>query len=300
MRATTLEMLCRGCVLPAARFLVSCWTWLYTAPLPEHARTTRREEIRSDVHDQMEHGRETGVGDARIGFDVLRRMGSGAWDDMSWALPQMPSPLAVHLAHLRPSPWAISYMAVAVLINVCLALSDWNHLWPAWPLANGAVLAATLLLQKQRQPWARGILLSGASFTIFLALGVGILATWNSGPPWPLPYSLMLEAVLMMPLVILALLVASMISGVPGFEDNRRWLVLLCVPVIGFVLWGSGTALDGSPENLIEVSAATAVLSAGWAALAAIFACGSRVVSYAVLEGATVSARLVSKGVAQG
>ena len=46
-----LETLSRGWALPAVTSPILGWTWLYTAGLPERARTARRGEIRSDLHD---------------------------------------------------------------------------------------------------------------------------------------------------------------------------------------------------------------------------------------------------------
>ena len=308
MRATGIEILCLGWALPAARTLVLSWTWLYTAALPEQVREDRRAEIRSDLHDQIDQDRGESIGQAETGIDLLRRMASGAWDDVSWALPQIPSVLSLHLVRgsdligqMRPSPWAISYLAVAALINVCLALSDWSRLWPAWPLANAGVLATTLLLQRQRQPWARGILLLGGSFTILLVVVMGISAAWSSGSlPWPFHHSPMFDAVLMLPLIILGLLMATRTCGAPVSDRSRWWLLLLCVGVIGVGLWGSGIAVDGKSENLLEVSAATAVLCVGWAVLAVGFAHGSRVGSHVLLGGTSVTMRLLSKAAPQG
>ena len=61
--------------------------------------------------------------------------------------------------------------------------------------------------------------------------------------------------------------------------------IVLCLPIIGAALWGSGVALDGSPESFLEVSVATAVLCVGWALLAAASAYGSRVVCHVGLRG---------------
>ena len=61
MTATRWEIFCRGRALPLATSLVSAWTWLYTAALPERVRTARREEIGSDLHEQMAQDREAGV-----------------------------------------------------------------------------------------------------------------------------------------------------------------------------------------------------------------------------------------------
>ena len=305
MRTTWMETLRRDWPLPAARFLVLSWTWLYTAAIPEQVRIGRREEIRSDVYDLIELDREEGVGRVGTGIDLLRHTALGAWNDVSWAMPQIPSALAPHLVRggdaigqLRPSPWVISFLAVATLVNAGLALSDWSRIWPAWPVANAVVLATTLLLQRHRQLWARGMLLLGGSFTILLALGVGISAVW-SPKSVTFQHSLMLEGVLMVPLVILGLLVACRISGASVFNGSW-WPLLLCIPCIGFSLWGSGAALDGSPESLLEVSAATAVVCAAWAALAIGFAHGSKIGSYVLLGSTAGCLRVLSKRVSRG
>ncbi len=308
MRETGMGRLWDGWALPAARSLVLGWTWLYTAGLPEQARTARRDEIRSDLHDQMEQDRGEGAGQARTAVDLLRRMAWGAWDDVIWALPQIPSALALRLdrgsdalSRMRPSPWAVSYLAVAALINVCLALSDWSHLWTAWPLANAGVLATTLLLQRQRQPLVRSTRLLASSLAVLLVVGVGISMARDSGPlPWPFHHGPMLEAMLIVPLVILGLLVTTRICEAPAFDGSRWWPLLLCVAAIGVGLWASGIAVDGSPESLLEVSVATVVLCASWAVLAVGFAHGSKVGSYVLLGGASVTMRLLSKAVSKG
>lgn len=117
--------------LPAATSLVSTWTWLYTVALPEQVRTARREEICSDLHDQLAQDREAGVSPARTAIHVIRRMASGAWDDVGWSLPHIPPALAGHLirgsdaiGHVPPSPWAISSLAVLGLMNWVMAMSD--------------------------------------------------------------------------------------------------------------------------------------------------------------------------------
>ena len=305
MRPPRMETLQRGWPLAAARSLVMGWTWLYTAALTAQVRGDRRAEIWSDVHEQIEDKRGEGDGQTGTAVRLLRRMASGVWDDMSWALPQIPSALAVHLVRgedaigqLKPSPWGISYLAVATLVNVFLALSDWKQFWPAWLIANAVVLGATLLLHRQREPWARGILLFAGSFTVPMGIGLGITAVWNPESV-TFQHSLMLEAVLMVPLVILGLLVACRISGASVFNGSW-WPLLLCIPCIGFGLWGSGIAVDGSPETLLEVSVATGVLCAAWAALSVGFAQGSKVGSYALFGGASITLRLLSKGMSQG
>ena len=305
MTATRLEMLCHGWALAAATSLVSTWTWLYTAALSEPVRTARREEIRSDLHDQMAQDREQGVSPARTAVHILCRMVMGARDDMGWSLPHIPSALAGHLirgsdaiGQTRPSPWAISALAVLGLMNWVLAMSDRHHPWLEWLLVNAAVLAIALLLQRQSQPWVRRLFLLWGASTVVLTAGMAILAAQDPRLlKLPVDHGLVLEAILLTPLIVLGLLVAARISRTHVFGGNWWWLVLSCLPIIGFALWGSGIAVDGSPENFLEVSVATGVLASGWAALAATSAYGSRVVCHAGFKGTAGCLRLLAKGV---
>ena len=290
-----------------ATSLVSAWTLLYTAALPERVRTARREEIGSDLHEQMAQEREAGVCPSQTAIHILRRMASGAWDDVRWSLPHVPSALAGHLVrgshaigHARPSPWATSSLAVLGLMNWVLAMSDRHHSWFEWLLVNAGVVAITLLLQKERRSWVGRLLLLWGAFTVVLTVDVAISTAQDSRLlQFPLDYELLLEAILLMPLMILGLLVAARISGAHVVEGNWWWPVLPCLPVIGLALWGSGIAVDGSPENFLEVSLATAVLSAGWIAMAAICAYGSRVACHAGLRGSAGCMRLLAGGMAR-
>ena len=303
--ATRREMLSHGWALPAATSLVLSWTWMYTLALPEQLRTARREEIRSDLHDQMAQDREQGVRPARSAIHILCRMVIGAWDDVGWSLPHIPSALAGHLirgsdaiGHGRPSQWAIAALAVLGLMNWVLAMSDRHHPWFEWLLVNAGVLAATLLLQRHRHRWVKRLFLSWGASMVVLTAGMAILASRDSRlVRLPADYELILEAILLTPLMVLGLLVAARICRTNAFEGNWWWPVALCLTIIGVALWGSGIAVDGSPENLLEVSVATGVLAVGWAALAATSAYGSRVVCHAGFRGTAGCMRLLAKGV---
>ena len=307
MTATRWEMLCRGSALTVATSLVSAWTWLYTVALPERVRTARREEIGSDLHDQMAQDREAGISPSQTAIHILGRMASGAWDDAGWSLPHVPSALAGHLVrgshavgHARPSPWAISSLAVLGLMNWVLAMSDIHHPWFEWLLVNAGVLAIALILQRERHSWVRRLFLLWGASTVILTVSVAISAA--QGPrllQFPLDYELLLEAILLMPLMVVGLLVAARMSSAQDSGGSWWWPVLPCLPVIGIALWGSGIAVDGSPENFLEVSVATAVLSVGWMALAVIFAYGSRVVCHAGLRGTAGCMRLLAGGIAR-
>ena len=302
-----LEVLCRGWALPAATSLILGWAWLYTMALPEQVRTARRGEIRSDLHDQIAQDREEGASPSGTALHVLSRMVSGAWDDVGWSLPHIPSTLVGHLihgsgaiGHGRPSPWAVSSLAVLGLMNWVLAMSDRHHPWFEWLFVNVGVVAITLLLQNQRHTWVRRLFLLWGGSTVVLTVGMAILAARDSRLlQVPDDYNLVLEAMLLTPLIVLGLLVAARICRTHVFEGNWWWPVLPCLSVIGFALWGSGIAVDGSPESLLEVSVATAVLCVGWTALAAAFAYGSKVVCYTGFRGVAGCIRLLAGGVGQ-
>ena len=202
---------------------------------------------------------------------------------------------------LPPSPWAIPSLAVLGLMNWVLAMSDIHHPWFEWLLVNAGVLAITLLLQRERHSWVRRLFLLWGASTVILTVGVAILGSTGLLDcfQFPVDYELLLEAILLMPLMVLGLLVAARISSAHVFGRNWWWPVLPCLPVIGLALWGSGVAVDGSPESFLEVSVATAVLSVGWTVLAAIFAYGSRVVCHAGLRGTAGCMRLLAGGIAR-
>ena len=303
--ATRREMLCHGWALPAATSLVLAWTWLYTTPLPGQVRTSRRWEIRSDLHDQMTQDREQGVSPALTAIHVLRRMVWGAWDDVNWSLPHIPSTLVGHLIRgsdaiglTQPPPWAISSLAVLGLMNWVLTMSDRQPPWFEWLLVNAGVVGIALLLRAQRHAWARRLFLSLGASTVVLTVALVTLTARDSRLlQLPVDYGLVLETVLLIPLIVLGLVVAARICVTRAFEANRWWPALLCLPIIGAALWGSGVALDGSPESFLEVSVATAVLCVGWALLAAAFAYGSRVVCHVGLRGTARCMRLLATGI---
>ena len=257
--------------------LVMGWAFLYTTPLPRRIRTARRWEIRADLHDQMTQERDEGISPTRTSMHVVSRVVCGAWDDVSWALPQLPATMIGHLTsasnalgHVGPSPWAISSLAVLGLMSWALAMSDRHHPWFQWLLVNAGVLAIALLLQRGKTSSVRRVFLLWGAFSFVLAVVTAASASPGSLlPQVHVDYKLVLEAVLMPALVILGLLVAVRVCGISVLDGNPWWSVLLCVPVIASVLWGYGIAVDGSAESLQEVSVATAVLFVGWVALAA-------------------------------
>ena len=305
MTATRREMSCHRWALPAAGSLVFAWTWLYTAALTEQVRTARRWEIRADLHDQMAQDREEGVSPARTAIHIFRRMVAGVWDDMGWSLPHIPSALAGHLmrgsdaiGHVPPSPWAISSLAVLGLMNWVLAMSDIHHPWFEWLLVNAVVLAITLLLHRERHSWVRRLFLLWGASTAVLAVGMAVLTARDSRLlQLPVDYGLLFEAALLVPLMVLGLLVAVRMCRAHVFEGNWWWPILLCLPIIGFALWGSGIAVDGNAENFLEVSVATGVLSVGWAALAATSAFSAKLVCHAGLRGTSGCMRLLATGI---
>ena len=125
------EMLFHAPTLGVAKLVVSSWTWLYSLALPRDERESRRAEVLSDVHDQITSGCEEGIGAIRTSLHILGRMFWGLLDDVVWAGQQVPTALGGCLkrgsdsvGNMRPSPVAISCLAMLGLMNWTLAMSD--------------------------------------------------------------------------------------------------------------------------------------------------------------------------------
>ena len=131
-----LEVLCRGWALPAATSLILGWAWLYTMALPEQVRTARRGEIRSDLHDQIAQDREEGASPSGTALHVLCRMVSGAWDDVGWSLPHIPSTLVGHLVRRQRCYRSRAAVSVGNLVLGGIGSDElgFGHVRPAIPL----------------------------------------------------------------------------------------------------------------------------------------------------------------------
>jgi hypothetical protein len=79
--------------LPVATFLVTNWVRLYTHPAVCAVRSDRRNEISSDVAEQIVALRAEGYHPSEIGARLLVRMLLGIASDLSW--------MAVHLEVLQ-------------------------------------------------------------------------------------------------------------------------------------------------------------------------------------------------------
>ncbi len=157
------ETLIHHQALEAAKLVVSSWTWLYSLASPRSEREARRAEILSDLHDQIALGREEGIAPVRTILHLLARMILGSLDDVVWAGQQVPTALdgclkrgSDSVGNMRPSPVAISCLAMLGLMNWTLAMSDIAHAWYEWIAVNTAVLIGILLLLRQRPLRVRG------------------------------------------------------------------------------------------------------------------------------------------------
>lgn len=60
------------------------WVRLYTAGLPDDVAARRRDEIASDLHEQIDHERSAGVADRTIAARIASRTIRGAAADVAW------------------------------------------------------------------------------------------------------------------------------------------------------------------------------------------------------------------------
>ena len=302
------EMLFHVPALAVAKLVVSSWTWLYTLASPRNERVARRAETLSDVHDQMAQGREEGIGPIKMTLNILARMMLGSLDDVMWAGRYVPSALDGHLrrgsdaiANVRPSPLAISSLAMLGLMNWTLVMSGLAHPWFEWVVVNAAVLTVAPLLLRQRHPRVRGPSRAWSTSAAVLAIG---LATW-------MVLGSHLEQVLIAPqfafdaaftvlLVVSGTLAAAARICRVHVSWGAWWPVWLCWATLGVVAWGTAVPAGEGLRGLAELSLVTALVCMGWMALAATLAFACRAACYGGQMGSARCMWWLAAGIRMG
>ena len=293
--------------LTVAKVVVSGWAWLYTLAPPNTERMARREEILSDLHDQVAQDREEGTAPIRTTLHILARMILGSLADVMWAGRQVPSALDAGLrrgsdavGNVRPSPLAISSLAMLGLMNCTLVMSGPAHSWYEWLAVNTAVLTVALLLLWRRFPRERGP--SPALSTLAAVLVIGP-ATWmvlgvrlEQVPAAP---QLGFDAAFAVLLIVSGTLAAARICQV-RISWAEWWPMWLCWATVGIVAWGTAVPAGVGLRGLADLSLMTAVVCMGWMALAATLAFASRAACYGGLMASARCMRRLSAGLRIG
>ena len=255
----------------------------------------------------MEQVRQEGIGPIKTTMHILARMMLGLLDDVIWAGLQVPSTLDGWLKResdtvgtVRPSPLAISSLAMLGLMNWTLSMSGLAHPWFEWIVVNAAVLTVALLLLRQRHPGLRGPSGAWSTFAAIFAIG---LATWmvlgsrlEQVPEAP---KLAFDAALMALLIVSGTLAAARICKV-HVSWGEWWPLWSSWAVIGFAAWGTAVSAGDGLRGLAELSLATPLVGMVWMAMAATLAFASRAACYGGLMGPARCMRWLAAGIRTG
>ena len=254
--------------LPAARSILTVWTWLYTLAAPEEERKSHRAVVCSDSHEQIDDSREEGLGPVAIAIRIFLRMLCGLPGDVVWAAPYLPAALA---RNLMGASEAISRPATLQLLIPWLAISSvWNGLfimsddgWPIGLAINGGMLIGMGFLWKQHLSWVRRIANFGFGVGAFMMVGVVV---------WAVIQYRLYETPIFYPgmLAVLSVGLAMVVTAksVRGRVFKGRWRpVVTCWVVIAATSLVTANLIEGGLVILLAVWAYAAVIVLAFAML---------------------------------
>lgn len=193
--------------------LVVGWVRLYTRGVPPGVARRRIDEIAADLHEEIAHGRGSGVGDGRIALGLLSRTLRGVPADASWraGLARVPTmEFAMTVGTLARRPRARVAFATALLL-LLPALAMWFTDEMAWGPLDFALAGA-------------------------LIAGAGSVIEWLVRRPGGIAY----RAAVMVALVAALMFVWSNLAlgmvGEPGRPANAMYLLVPAVAIGGTVL----------------------------------------------------------------
>lgn len=230
-----------GPVVAAAPRVTAWWLWAYTRGLPAELRDRRREEIESDVHEQLAEaqGRPGAV------WGVVGRTARGAVDDLVWRREQgstmdVSSSKGSGLRRVwaaTTQAWFAPAAALLVVVNLGLAVAiatedagkaPGNVVGPVLLVVLGLCLATGLLMRsagargdRAAATW-RGATAVAAAFA--LALLVLLVIIGVDGRP-----------VLLAAALVVVVVVAGLVSRRPSSSVVADGLVLVgTLPALAF------------------------------------------------------------------
>ena len=92
--------------LPLVLLVVRGWVWLYTVSLPAPVRERRRQEIESELAEQIRDERSEGYFPHAIGLHMVARLIYGMLDDLCWLAGEQWARLVVVWTFLVIWIWA--------------------------------------------------------------------------------------------------------------------------------------------------------------------------------------------------
>ncbi len=118
------------------------WITLYTVGLSAARRTARREEVSSDMHDEVEYGLATGEGAWALQREIASRTVRGAIGDILWRIETgREEEMAVVHGESPPLPWLSTLFLGGVITLGALSTIDF---FGVTDLQNMTALAAII------------------------------------------------------------------------------------------------------------------------------------------------------------
>ena len=248
--------------LPAARFTLTAWTWLYTLAAPEEERKSHRAVVCSDLHEQMESSREEGLGPVAMAIRIFLRMLCGLPGDVMWAAPYLPATLARNLmgaseAISRPDTLKllIPWLAVFSVMNGLWVMSDDS--WLQGLALNGVMLVGMRFMWNHDLSWVRRILNFGYDSAAPLMVGVLVWAIVQHRLYQIPTFSLLMLAGLS---VVLATVVADQSVRGRVFK-GQWWPVFVCWVLIATTSLVTASFITGGLTILLAVWAYAALMA---------------------------------------
>ena len=290
--------------LPVTKYVLKGWVMLFTMPAPEEVREARREEVLSDLHDEVVDLRAQGLASVEIAARIVFRMVRGAKDDVAVFAPYYPAALAESLergskaiGRFRTPTELIASLAALGFVNCSYLASDSNQPLVELPLINVGVLMVSALIWNQHHPWARRMLNGLMGLCCLLAAAV---FTWLTVEHRLYEVPNFHQFASQFALLALSMVFIWLV-GTNWFRSRvfgeRWWPVFLCWPLIVATSIGVVTMAGWDPTMLITGWVMAGLLLLVWTIAAAIFALGAAGVWYGGLKVSAYSMRLVAAAI---
>lgn len=176
--------------------LAMLWVMVYTAGLTRAQKSTRRDEIQSDMHEQLAFALAQGQG-STIASSVASRTVRGVLADVRWRLEEgRDGEEAVRAGLDPPLPWCTMWFLSAVIIGGCVAstqvetLGDARVLLASFAAGGAGLFRLGLYLATHRLFGPLCITAGAAAIALglwwtgvapFVAVGLGISGLRRAG-----------------------------------------------------------------------------------------------------------------------
>ena len=291
--------------LRLVRSLVSLWILMYTMAVPEELRTSKREEMRSELHDHESDMRQEGYRPSAIALDILYRMIRGLWNDVAWSVSHLPSTLSNRLSRgsdavsrARPSTFVIALLATFGLMNLGLYATEPATSWFMWAGVNVLIPVVVWAALNQERRWVRRIIqlwmLLAVISVVSLMLWVVLDTRLYQKPTF---YPTMLQAILAMALMSAAIGVAS--TPVRNHLFKGRWRpVLVTWVVLGGACLAAGVIVGENLAGFVGMLLVLAVMYVlALCLVVTVFGLGAMAVCFVAVKGTAGCMRLAAVGI---